>query len=36
MRDRIVDILVTILLVEGVIALSLLIAFTVYRMATGN
>jgi hypothetical protein len=36
MRERIVDILVTILLVEGVIALSLLIAFTVYRMSTGN
>lgn len=34
MRDKLVDILVTVLMVEGVIALTLLIIFTVYRMLT--
>jgi len=32
MRDRLLDIL----LAEGVIALTLLILFTIYRMVTGN
>jgi hypothetical protein len=36
MREKLVDILVLVLLVEGVAALSLLIIFTIYRMATGN
>lgn len=36
MKDRITDVIVLILMVEGVVALSLLIVFTIYRMATGN
>jgi len=36
MRDKIVDILAVVLMVEGVLALSLLIAFTFYRIVTGN
>lgn len=35
MRDKLVDLIVLILMIEGVIALTLLIAFTVWRMATG-
>jgi len=36
MRDKLTDILVLILMVEGVLALSLLILFTLYRMLSGN
>ena len=36
MRDRLVDILAVILMVEGIVALTLLILFTIYRMLTGN
>lgn len=36
MRNRIVDWLSIFLMVEGVIALTLLILFTIYRMLTGN
>jgi hypothetical protein len=36
MRSRLTDILVMILMVEGVVALTLLIVFTIYRILTGN
>lgn len=36
MWDRITDILTLILMVEGAIALTLLIVFTIYRIATGT
>lgn len=36
MRDKLVDILAVILMVEGIVALTLLILFTIYRMLTGN
>jgi len=36
MRDRLTDWLIILLMVEGVIALTLLIVFTVHRIATGN
>jgi len=36
MRDRLTDWLIILLMVEGVIALTLLIFFTVDRIATGN
>jgi hypothetical protein len=36
MKEKISDWLVLLLMVEGVLALSLLIIFTVYRIATGN
>ena len=36
MRDKLVDILAVVLMVEGIVALTLLILFTIYRMVTGN
>jgi hypothetical protein len=36
MREKITDALLVILMVEGVLALTLLIVFTFYRMITGN
>lgn len=36
MRDKLVDILAVILMLEGIVALTLLILFTIYRMLTGN
>ena len=36
MRDKLVDILAVVLMVEGIVALTLLILFTIYRMLTGN
>ena len=36
MRDKLVDILAVILMLEGIVALTLLILFTIYRMVTGN
>jgi len=36
MKDKLTDILVLILMIEGVLALTLLILFTAYRMLTGN
>jgi hypothetical protein len=36
MRNKIVDWLSIFLMIEGVIALTLLILFTIYRMLTGN
>lgn len=36
MRNRLTDVLVLILMVEGVLALTLLIVFTIYRMVVPN
>ena len=36
MKEKITDVIVLILMVEGVLALTLLIVFTLYRMLTGN
>jgi len=36
MKEKLTDLLVLILMVEGVLALTLLILFTAYRMLTGN
>jgi hypothetical protein len=32
MRQKLTDVLITILMIEGVLALTLLIIFTIYRM----
>lgn len=36
MRDKLTDWIILVLMVEGVVALTLLILFTAYRMFTGN